>query len=136
MRVKHLLLTAGLLLASAGAANAATVTNDLNLRSGPGTGYGVVAAMPAGSFVDVVGCAGSWCRVDWRGIEGFASSSYLAGGGDVVYAAPPPAVYAAPALIGLGLGFGIGSHWHHHGYWHGGHHWRGGHHWSGGHHHH
>src|SRR5690348_14654393 len=128
MRLKHLLLTAGLLMASVGAANAATVTNDLNLRSGPGTGYGVITAMPAGSYVDVLGCTGSWCRVDWRGLEGFASASYLAGGGGPVYAAAP--VYVAPPPVPIfGFGIGFGGGWHHYHGWHHG--WHGGHHWHG-----
>jgi len=44
-------------------ANAAVVQSDLNLRGGPGTGYGVVAVMPTGARVEVLGCAGAWCRV-------------------------------------------------------------------------
>ena len=49
MRLKTLALAAGALMLSAGAASAAVVTNDLNLRSGPGTNYQVVDTMPAGA---------------------------------------------------------------------------------------
>jgi uncharacterized protein YraI len=106
-----------LLLAGASAANAAVVTGDLNLRSGPGTGYGVIDTMPAGAYVDVLGCTGSWCEVAFGGITGYASASYLGGGGGDAYAeAPPvyvaPPVYstrvyrAPPPVFGFGLGFG------------------------------
>ena len=80
MKLKTLTLAAGALLLSAGIASAATVTNDLNLRSGPGTRYGVIDTMPAGAYVNVIGCGGSWCRVDWHGRVGYASASYLGGG--------------------------------------------------------
>ena len=91
MKFKTLTLAAGALMLSAGIASAATVTNDLNLRSGPGTRYGVIDTMPAGAYVNVIGCGGSWCRVDWHGRVGYASASYL-GGGRGAYAAAP--VYA------------------------------------------
>lgn len=110
MRLKTLALAAGALMLSAGAASAAVVTNDLNLRSGPGTNYQVVDTMPAGARVNVLSCTGGWCRVDWRGEVGFASSSYL-GGGDPIYAAAPP-VYLAPPPV-VSFGFGIGPRWHH-----------------------
>ncbi len=80
MKLKTLTLAAGVLLASAGIASAAVVTNDLNLRSGPGTRYRVVDTMPAGAHVRVLGCGGAWCRVDWHGRVGFASASYIGGG--------------------------------------------------------
>ena len=62
MRLKTLALAAGALMLSAGAASAAVVTNDLNLRSGPGTNYQVVDTMPAGARVNVLSCTGGWCR--------------------------------------------------------------------------
>jgi uncharacterized protein YraI len=135
MRLKQFALAAGVLLVSASTAAAAVVTNPLNLRRGPGVGYRVIAAMPPGTRVDVIECGGNWCRVAWRGIEGFASASYLAGGG--VYAYAPGSYYAyEPApyydyglgpVFGFGFGFGSG------GWRHGGHGWHGGH---GGHRHH
>jgi uncharacterized protein YraI len=129
MSLKHLSLAAGLLIASAGAAAAApaAVTGDLNLRSGPGTGYAVVGTMPAGATVDVRDCNGAWCRVAWGNAVGFASRSYLDVGGPVYAAAPPPVV-VGPPVFGFGVGWGGGWHrgWHgggwHHG-WHGGGHW-------------
>ncbi|HEX5508493.1 MAG TPA: SH3 domain-containing protein [Pseudolabrys sp.] len=135
MSFKSVMLAGTLLLAGAGAANAAVVESDLNLRSGPGTGYGVVAVMPAGARVDVVGCTGSWCRVAYGSAEGYASRNYLGGRGAAyagapVYVEPPlygPPVYGydyayAPPLFGFGFGFGgwhRGFHHFHHGF----HHW-------------
>ena len=40
---------------SAAAAESSTVNEELNLRSGPGLGYQVLAVMPAGSTVSVTG---------------------------------------------------------------------------------
>jgi uncharacterized protein YraI len=141
MRLRHFALAAGLLLASVSIAAANTVTNPLNLRSGPGTGYRVIATMPPGSHVDVLECGAGWCRVAWRGIEGFASASYLApGGGAYVYApgpyydyGPPYYAYAPGPAVGFSFGFGGGG-WGHG--WHGGHSWHGGHGGYGGHGHH
>lgn len=105
MRLKHFALAAGVLLASASIAAADTVTNPLNLRDGPGTGYGIIATMPPGSYVDVLECGGGWCRVAWRGIEGFASASYLAPGGGYAYA-PPPVYVAPPPVVSFGYSWG------------------------------
>jgi len=122
MKLKALTIAAGVLLASAGLASAATVTNDLNLRSGPGTGYRVIETMPAGANVRVVSCGGSWCRVRWHGRVGYASASYLGGGR--AYAAPPPVYYAPPPVVRFGFGFGNGHRWHNRGRDHGRHHGR------------
>jgi uncharacterized protein YraI len=77
---------AALVVASAGAAMAypATVTSALNLRSGPGVGYRVKITMPPGAGVNVHSCGGGWCHLGFRGIQGYASASYLARGGVAV----------------------------------------------------
>jgi hypothetical protein len=67
------------------------VQSDVNLRSGPGTDYEVVAAMPAGATVDVMGCQGTWCQVNFAGTPGFASRAYLGLGGGVAVGAAGPA---------------------------------------------
>jgi uncharacterized protein YraI len=119
MNCKSLMLGGLLMLAGASAANAAVVSGDLNLRSGPGTGYRVMDTMPAGSYVDVIGCTGSWCRVEFGGTVGYASANYLSGGDSYaaapVYVSPPiyrEPYYAGPA-IGFGFGFGRGYDRHH-----------------------
>lgn len=150
MRTKLLALAAGAaLLAGTGMASAATVENDLNLRAGPGTNYPVIGTMPAGAHVNVRNCNGSWCRVSFRGETGWASASYLGGGGGrstTVYRtrtyAEPSYAYVEPGYayapgyydygpyayspgISFGIGFGGGGWGHgwHHGGW--GHHgWR------------
>ena len=81
---------------SAGAAQAATVTTltDLKMRSGPGTGYATVMTLPQGAQLHLGDCTDDlhWCRVYWRGREGWASSHYLSEPGD----ARPEVVRRAP----------------------------------------
>lgn len=100
MRVpKSLILAVGLLVAGSVAASArpATVTTDLNVRSGPGTRYAVVGSLPAGARVDVGGCTGNWCRVG----GGYANASYLAfGGGTRVLVQPD--YYDNDVALGVG----------------------------------
>jgi uncharacterized protein YraI len=88
--IGRLMTGAGVLALSTGfaAAAPAIVQNDLNLRAGPGTDYEVVAAMPAGSTVDVMGCQASWCQVAFGGTSGFANRAFLSLGGATVGAAP------------------------------------------------
>jgi len=97
MTLRTRLLGAGsalLLTAGAAAAAPATVSTDLNMRSGPGTQYGVISTIPAGATVDVDGCTGSWCAVNFNGRAGYASASYLSGGaslgGGAVAVVPEP----------------------------------------------
>jgi hypothetical protein len=78
--------------AGAAAAMPAVAQTDLNVRSGPGPGYSVIGAIPGGATVDVAGCTGSWCQVNFAGSTGYASRNYLAMGGD----AGPSAAAVAP----------------------------------------
>lgn len=85
------LVGAAFLVCSAGIAAAypATVTTSLNLRSGPGGGYGVLTTMPPGAQVDIRNCLGNgWCELGFAGVVGYASGNYLAG----AQAAPGPSV--------------------------------------------
>ncbi len=116
MRMKQLALAASAILVSASAASAAVVTNDLNLRNRPTTRSAVIDTMPAGAHVDVLGCGGAWCRVEWRGLVGFASARYLAGGG--AYAYSPPIYVAPPPVVSFGLSFGSGPRWYRGRDWH------------------
>lgn len=53
-------------------------TAALNVRSGPGTQYGVVDALYSGEPVTVGECQGSgWCRIEHDGRDGWVSSRYL-----------------------------------------------------------
>jgi uncharacterized protein YraI len=127
--LKRLAVAAAALGLTAGAALArpAVSETDLNVRSGPGTGYRVVGVLQQGESVDVADCTGSWCRVSFAGGTGWASASYLAFGGDVGYAAPPPAMvyddpffyddyYYAPGFAFIAPGFRH-HHRHHRGHW-------------------
>jgi uncharacterized protein YraI len=66
----------------------ASVNDDLNLRSGPATSYGVLAVMPRGAQVALTGQVNNgFHSVDYNGISGWAFSTYL----DLPAApAPPP----------------------------------------------
>jgi len=76
-----------------------TVTSNVNLRSGPGTNYGVIDTMRRGTQVDVQQCQGSWCYIVKSGPDGWISSSYLtAAGGTPVN----------PQQPGLSFGFSTG----------------------------
>ena len=57
-----------------------TVTSNVNVRSGPGTNYGVVDTVRAGANVDVQQCEGSWCYIAKPGPDGWISSTYLSTG--------------------------------------------------------
>ncbi|NGP18233.1 SH3 domain-containing protein [Devosia aurantiaca] len=87
MTIRKTLLASGLagltLLATAATAFAApaVATGNVNVRSGPGTGYGVVDTLRRGETVDVQQCRGSWCYVQKRGPDGWVSSNYLSRGG-------------------------------------------------------
>lgn len=60
----------------------ATTTTALNLRSGPGTGYSVMAVMPAGSTVTLLGTnQNGFAKVTYANMTGWAYSAYLSQGG-------------------------------------------------------
>ncbi|MDH3263120.1 MAG: SH3 domain-containing protein [Paracoccaceae bacterium] len=74
------LATAATLALSAPAARAveAAASTPLNVRSGPGAGYGVVDVLDPGEVVDVGECrASGWCYVTHRGPDGWVFSNYL-----------------------------------------------------------
>ena len=58
---------------------AETVTaSDVNLRSGPGTGYSILDCLPKGKSVTVTDRSNSsWYAVNYNGRDGFMSSMYL-----------------------------------------------------------
>lgn len=59
----------------------AVATGNVNVRSGPGTGYSRVDTLRRGEQVDVQYCRGSWCYIEKRGPDGWVSASYLSAGG-------------------------------------------------------
>ena len=83
-----LLLIALLMPISARAASAATVSEELNLRSGPGLGYRIVAVMPTGAAIEITGDqAEGWYPVRFNQLEGWAYAEYIAIGGQAQGAA-------------------------------------------------
>lgn len=77
-------LAALALLATTATAFAAPAfaTGNVNVRSGPGTGYSRVDTLRRGEQVDVQYCRGSWCYIEKRGPDGWVSASYLSRGGN------------------------------------------------------
>ncbi|MCZ4271481.1 SH3 domain-containing protein [Maritalea porphyrae] len=56
----------------------AQATTALNVRSGPGTSYGVVDTLTPGERVEVNECAtNGWCYIEHTGPDGWVSSNYL-----------------------------------------------------------
>ncbi|MET3924683.1 SH3 domain-containing protein [Devosia sp. 2618] len=105
MALRNKLIAGGLaalaLIATTAAAMAAPAyaTSNVNVRSGPGTGYAAIDTLRRGEQVDVQQCQGSWCYVIKNGPDGWVSANYLdrAGGGwqpdprpPVWNPAPPP----------------------------------------------
>ena len=67
---------------SGGGGNAVTTSN-LNVRSGPGTRYGVIDVLNRGDSVRINSCSGGWCWINHRGPSGWVSENHLSrtGGG-------------------------------------------------------
>jgi uncharacterized protein YraI len=123
MPMQRMLGAAAVLTLSTGLAAAApaAVETDANVRTGPGTGYRVIATLPAGTVVDAGPCT-SWCRIRWSGGEGYMARSLLALG------AAPPAVAVGPTYYddyyddypffgyayGPSIGFVHRHRWRHH----------------------
>ena len=87
MSLKRTALTFGIAMAAlvgssvAALAAPAYATSNVNVRSGPGTGYGQVDVLHRGESVDIDYCRGSWCFVNKSGPDGWVSASYLSRGG-------------------------------------------------------
>ncbi len=96
-----------LMAVSAETANAqpTRVATNTNLRQGPGTNFGVIATVPAGSVVEVIRCGGEWCNVTAGGRPGYMIARNLGMGGasvGVVRGAPAPVVVVEPAPVYYG----------------------------------
>ncbi len=73
-------IAVSVLLASAGASQAAvgTTTTNLALRAAPSANTELLLTIPAGDRVQVGRCSGGWCRVTWNSYSGYARASGLA----------------------------------------------------------
>ena len=88
-----IVLALGLGLASTAAqARTVVITNNLNVRTGPGTQYEVIGVLPAGAQAWIGSCSGNWCNVSLNGLRGWSNASYLAPG----YRPPPVVVVPSP----------------------------------------
>lgn len=86
-------LFAGMTLSGAAMAQTtASVSTDLNVRSGPGVQHPVIGAIGSGDEVNVVGCieSANWCEVSSDSISGWAYGDYLnVSAGDEIVALYP-----------------------------------------------
>jgi uncharacterized protein YraI len=83
--------------AGASAQELAVATGNVNMRTGPGTGYPVIMTIPAGAQVQVFGCP-SWCQVAYAGQQGWASSNYISTGFAQRQVVPGYAYQPAPVV--------------------------------------
>lgn len=70
----------GSTLFASGAAQAAYATTDLNIRTCGSTGCARIGVIPGGGYVDILGHRGNWLRINYRGIIGWSSASYISDG--------------------------------------------------------
>lgn len=72
-------LTLAAVLPVAATAMDASAATDLNIRSGPASNYTVLGVIPGGETAMLDGCIddGSWCRVSYDGVDGWAYAPYL-----------------------------------------------------------
>lgn len=61
-----------------------TTTANLNLRSGPGTGYAILAVIPKGTVLSVQSVSGSWAKVTYSGKTGYVHTAYLTAPSSVI----------------------------------------------------
>jgi uncharacterized protein YraI len=89
------------------------VLSSVHLRQGPGTTYGILRTIPAGSTVEVTGCSAEWCTVHWNGSVGYSIARNLAlgGSGAAVVAAAPAVVEPAPVVVGPPIVYGPRYYW-------------------------
>ena len=88
---------------SGGSGTAIVTTPDgtgiVNLRPTASTGGAAIAQLPAGSRVTVLSDDGSWCRIQWNGLEGYMMRSFLRyeDGAQTPEASPNPTETPAPS---------------------------------------
>lgn len=64
-------------LPDTGGAYTRYTTADLNLRSGPGTSYAILAVIPRGTGLSITSTANGWAQTSYAGRTGYVSTSYL-----------------------------------------------------------
>jgi uncharacterized protein YraI len=89
--------------------SATVIDGALNLRSGAGTGYGVIAVMPDGATVTLTGqSSGSWLSISYNGRSGWAHGDFLSTGGNAP-TAPAESIGNATTSAALNMRAGAGS---------------------------
>lgn len=80
LSVKASIFTLAFFVSANAYASSAIVTSTINLRTGPGTQYGTIGAIPNGVGIVVGGCTSGygWCQVTYGGMTGWAASNYIA----------------------------------------------------------
>lgn len=116
--VRALIFSSSIFVPVVAFAAPATVTANVNVRSGPGANYGRYAVLPAGVVVDAGPCRGSWCQINSRGYRGWVSARFIRFGGYARGPAYPSGYYpsgSSAAIIigggGWGPGYGWGRGW-------------------------
>lgn len=118
MNMKILSTAALATIASLGFATAAfadQATASVNVRSGPGTQYGVLDTLYPGEKVNIGTCrSNGWCLVEHSGPDGWVSARYLSNDGSDYGASVDRPVRASPHVtfsfsFGRGNGFSIGT---------------------------
>jgi hypothetical protein len=115
---KNILTTTALAaIASLGSVTAVLAdqaTASVNVRSGPGTQYGVLDTLYPGEKVNIETCrSNGWCLVEHSGPDGWVSARYLSNNGRD-YGANQPRSSAGPHVtfsfsFGRGNGFSVGT---------------------------
>jgi hypothetical protein len=101
--------TAAAVFAPAAYAAPGTITSNINVRSGPGTNYGVVDTVRRGAQVDVQQCQGSWCFISKPGPDGWVSATYLSAGGRPVNPSQPGISFNLGGNGGPQISIGVGG---------------------------
>ena len=69
----------------------ASVTDSVNLRTGPSVGYASVTTIPAGSGISMLGeSTDGWYLIDWSGYVGWIYGEFISDGGSAPAPAPEP----------------------------------------------
>lgn len=87
------------LLPAGAMAAAATASQNVNMRSGPATTYGVIGLLQQGDDVDVRQCEGDFCQVAAAGKTGWVKATYLTR--DAVQKPAAPQIASAPPAADL-----------------------------------
>ena len=92
VRIAMALLCGTLLIPVSASAEQGFASTSVNLRAGPGTGYPVIAVIPGGARVNIVGCLSNyaWCDVAWGRNRGMGLWALPSGPRDVALGSPEP----------------------------------------------